>query len=323
LEGVEEAFFNTRGRSGKIYWDIRRKECLKMVTFYRRLPKFDYVKPKSMNEALDLLKENRDGALRFYAGGTDLIPKLKSRLLKVPKVLVDLKGIPDLDCVSYTESSGLKIGALATISEVVHAAAVKEKYPILFQAGSSIASTQIQNRATIAGNICNAVPSADSAPALLCLGATVLCVSPRGERRIGLEAFFSGPNETVLNGDELVKEIQIPPVSENSKGVYIRLSPRSKMDLAVVGVAALVRRENGALRDVRIGLGAVAPTPMRAKEAEKLLTGEKPSDKVIEEAARVASEESKPIDDHRASAEYRRLMVEVLVKRAVRQIVSN
>ena len=294
-----------------------------MVTFYRRLPKFDYAKPKSVDEALDLLKQSRNGELRVYAGGTDVIPKLKSRFIKVPRVLIDLKGITDWDYVSYDDTTGLKIGALATISEVVHAAAVKEKYPILFQAASSIASTQIQNRGTIVGNICNAVPSADSAPALLCLGATVLCVSPKGARTIGLEGFFSGPNETVLNGDELVKEIQIPPVSKNSKGVYLKLSPRSKMDLAVVGVAALVRRENGALRDVRIGLGAVAPTPMRAKKAETLLTGEKPTDTVIEEAARAASKESKPIDDHRASAEYRRRMVEVMVKRVIQQSMSN
>jgi CO/xanthine dehydrogenase FAD-binding subunit len=303
--------------------DVHRKESVKMVTFYRRLPKFDYAKPKSTGEVLDLLKENRNGELRVYAGGTDVIPKLKSRLIKVPRVLVDLKGIPEWDYVSYDERKGLRIGALATISEVIHAAAVKEKYPILFQAASSIASIQIQNRGTIVGNICNAVPSADSAAALLCLGALVLCVSPGGERTIGLEGFFSGPNETVLNGDELVKEIQIPPVSENSKGVYIKLSPRSKMDLAVVAVAALVRRENGAVRDVRIGLGAVAPTPIRAKKAEEVLTGEKPSDKVIEEAARAASEESKPIDDHRASAEYRRRMVEVMVKRAIQQSMSN
>jgi CO/xanthine dehydrogenase FAD-binding subunit len=294
-----------------------------MVTFYRRLPKFDYAKPKSVGEALDLLKENRDGELRVYAGGTDVISKLKSRLIKVPRVLIDLKGIPDWDYVSFDEGDGLRIGALATISSVVHAASVREKYPMLFQAASSIASTQVQNRGTIVGNICNAVPSADSADALLCLGAKVLCVSPGGERTIGLEEFFTGPNETVLSGDELVKEIQIPPVPENSKGVYLKLSPRSRMDLAVVGVAALVRRENGVLGDVRIGLGAVAPTPMRAKKAEKVLTGEKPSDKVIEEAAKAASQESKPIDDHRASAEYRRLMVAVMVKRAIHQSVSN
>jgi CO/xanthine dehydrogenase FAD-binding subunit len=241
----------------------------------------------------------------------------------VPRVLVDLKGIPDWDYVTYDEGKGLRIGALATISSVIRAAAVKENYPILFQAAGSIASTQVQNRGTVVGNICNAVPSADSAAALLCLGAKVLCVSPGGERTIGLEEFFTGPNETVLNGDELVKEIQIPPVPENSKGVYLRLSPRSRMDLAVVGVAALVGRENGALRDVRVGLGAVAPTPMRAKKAEKLLTGEKPSLKVIEEAAKAASQEAKPIDDHRASAEYRRLMVAVMVKRAIQQSMSN
>jgi CO/xanthine dehydrogenase FAD-binding subunit len=294
-----------------------------MVTFYRRLPKFDYIKPKSIDEALDLLGENDDGDVKVYAGGTDVIPKIKSRLIHAPKVLIDLKGIPQWDYIHYHDKDGLRIGALATISSVAHSPQVRENYGILSQAAGSIASTQIQNRGTIVGNICNAVPSADSAPALLCLGAKLSCVSHRWERVIDIEDFFTGPNQTALNPDELVKEIRIPSMPLQSKGIYIKLSPRSRMDLAVVGVGTVFAQDNGLIQEVRIALGAVAPTPMRAKKAEDVLKGEKVRPETVMKAAETASAESEPIDDHRASAEYRRMMVEVLVKRAMNTVLSN
>ncbi len=294
-----------------------------MVTFYRRLPKFDYIKPKSMEEALDLLGENNNGDVKVYAGGTDVIPRLKSRLIQTPKVLIDLKGIPEWDYIQYDQKDGLRIGALATISSVAHSPQVRENFGILSQAAGSIASTQVQNRGTIVGNICNAVPSADSAPALLCLGAKLSCISHRGERVIDIEDFFTGPNQTALNPDELVKEILIPSMPLQSKGVYIKLSPRSRMDLAVVGVGTVLVQDNELIQEVRIALGAVAPTPIRAKRAEDVLNGKKLHPETVMKAAETASAESKPIDDHRASAEYRRMMVEALVKRAIFNSLSN
>lgn len=294
-----------------------------MVTFYRRLPKFDYIKPKSMDEALDLLGESNNRDVKVYAGGTDVIPRLKSRLIQTPRVLIDLKGIPDLDYIEHNEKDGLRIGALATISSVAHSPLVKENFWMLSQSAGSIASTQVQNRGTIVGNICNAVPSADSAPALLCLGAKLSCASSRGERTIDIEDFFTGPNQTALNPDELVKEIRIPNMPFQGKGTYIKLSPRSRMDLAVVGVGAMIVQDKGLIQDVRIALGAVAPTPMRAKRAEDVLKGEKVHAKTVLKAAETASAESKPIDDHRASAEYRKMMVEALVKRAINNTLSN
>jgi len=280
----------------------------------------DYLKPAGLAQALDVLDESHLVRCLVYAGGTDVIPKLKARLMNPPKLLVDLKGIQELDFVSYDEKTGLRIGALATIASVVEAQPVKKNYPALFQGAKSIASTHIQNRGTIIGNICNAVPSADSAPALLCLGAKVVCLSKEGERTIELDQFFLGPNKTCLRPGEIVKEIQVPPVTAaTTGGAYIKLSPRSRMDLAVVGVAAVVRKKNGAFADIRIGLGAVAPTPMRATKAEERLKGETVSEKVIAVAAKIAAQESEPIDDHRASAVYRRMMVEVMVKRAIQQ----
>jgi CO/xanthine dehydrogenase FAD-binding subunit len=294
-----------------------------MVTFYRRLPQFDYVRPNSMKEALDILAHGGNGTCRAYAGGTDLIPRLKGRIVDPPKTLVDLKGIPDLDYIDYDAQNGLRIGALASIRSVATSGVVKEKYPMLSQAAGRIASIQIQNRGTLAGNLCNGLPSADAAPSLLCLGAQLLCVRKKGERRIRMEDFHEGPGETALHSDELLQEIRVPPMPENSRGVYIKLSPRSRMDLAVVGVATLIASEKGRMKDVRIGLGAVSPRPMRAQGAEALLTGVPADDnEAITQAARMASKESRPISDHRASAEYRRIMVEVLVKRAIHQVLS-
>ncbi|MBW1799522.1 MAG: xanthine dehydrogenase family protein subunit M, partial [Deltaproteobacteria bacterium] len=244
-------------------------------------------------------------------------------LLTSPEIIIDLKGIPGLDYVAYDEGKGLRIGALASIYSVAHHPSVKEKFGILSRAADSIAANQIQQRGTIAGNICNAVPSADSAPALLCLGATLSCVKKGAERTIHIDDFFRGPNETVLEPGELLKEIRIPEMPEGGRGTYFKLSTRSRMDLAVVGVGALVSTENGRFKDVRIALGAVAPTPMRATKAEDLLKGEKISDEIISKASQMASEESKPIDDHRASAEYRKMMVEVLVRRAIGQATKE
>ncbi len=294
-----------------------------MVTFYRRLPRIDYIRPGNIDELLDILAGNANGRYRVYAGGTDLIPKLKSRAINPPEAIVDLKGIPGLDYIDYDKSHGLRIGALATIRSIETSPVVREKYPLLSQASASIASIQVRNRGTIAGNICNAVPSADSAPPLLSLEARLLCVSKKRERIININEFFTGPNKNALEPDEILREIQVPALHENSRGVFIKLSPRSRMDLAVVNVAVLCLKEKGRFKDIRISLGAVAPTPIRAQKAERSLEGVKTDDKAILNAARIASAESSPIDDHRASAEYRRMMVEVLVKRAIHKVISD
>ena len=292
-----------------------------MVTFYRRLPRIDYIRPGNIGELLELLSDNHDGRYRVYAGGTDLIPKLKARAISPPETLVDLKGIPGLDYIDYDDSDGLRIGALSTIRSIETSPVVREKYPLLSQASASIASIQVRNRGTMAGNICNAVPSADSAPPLLSLEARLLCVSKKGERVINIDEFFTGPNKCALEPDEILCEIQIPALPENSRGVFIKLSPRSRMDLAVVNIAVLCVNEKGHLKNIRISLGAVAPIPIRARKAERSLEGAKADDKAILNAAKMASAESRPIDDHRASAEYRRMMVEVLVRRAIGQVI--
>jgi CO/xanthine dehydrogenase FAD-binding subunit len=292
-----------------------------MTTFYRRLPKFDYLAPTTLDEALSLLAKYK-GRAKVIAGGTDLVPKLKRREIKAPEYVIDLKGIPGLDKIK-PNGSGLTIGALVTIEEVEVSPQIRQKFAVLAQAAQSMASPQVRHRGTIAGNICNAVPSADSAPALLTLGAKLKIISQKGERTVGIDDFFTGPNQTVLNSQEILAEIQLPNMPANSQGVYLKLTPRRAMDLAIVGVAVVATAKNGVCQDIRIALGAVAPTPTRAKKAEAILKGQKFTDALIEKAAKTAAAEARPIDDHRASAEYRRDMVEVLVRRAVKQAIGS
>jgi CO/xanthine dehydrogenase FAD-binding subunit len=292
-----------------------------MVTFYRRLPEFQYLAPKTIDETLFLLSRYKEKA-RLIAGGTDLIPQIKVRAVKAPQYIIDLKDIPGLDYINYDEAKGLSIGALATIKAITDSSVIRDRFGVLSQAAESMASPQVRNRGTIAGNICNAVPSADSAPALLTLEAKLKLVGSNGERMVDIGDFFTGPNKTVLNG-EILREIQVPTPPPKSRGVYLKLSPRRAMDLAIVGVAVLVVPESGKCKDIRIALGAVAPTPLRAKKAEAVLKGQSFDKQLIEKAAQAAADESKPIDDHRASAEYRLEMVKVLTRRAIEQAVRS
>jgi CO/xanthine dehydrogenase FAD-binding subunit len=292
-----------------------------MVTFYRRLPKFDYLKPGTIEEALSLLSQYR-GRAKVIAGGTDILPKLKRREIKTPEYIIDLKGIPNLGYITYDEVGGLSLGALVTIHAVEASPVVQERFGVLSQAAESMASAQVRNRGTVAGNLCNAVPSADTAPGLLTLEASLKLTSQEGERIVKIEEFFTGPNETVLTDEEILQEIHVANLPAHSRGAYVKLTPRRSMDLALVGVAAVVVAEDGICNDIRIALGAVAPTPMRARRAEDIVRGQSLSDEVIERAAQIAAEECHPISDHRASAQYRCDMVEALTKRAIQQAIS-
>ncbi len=293
-----------------------------MVTFYRRLPRFDYLVPKTLDEALSLLSQYK-GRARVIAGGTDLVPKLKRREIKAPEYIIDLKGIPDLDYIKYDAGSGLSIGALTTLHAVETSPIVREKFNVLFQAVESMASIQVRNRGTVAGNLCNAVPSADTAPALLTMEARLRLISPQGERIVNIEDFFTGPKETAAADDEILREIQVPDLPASSRGRYLKLTLRRAMDLAIVGVAVVAVPEDGVCKDMRIALGAVSPTPVRARKAEAAIKGQRLSDEVIERAAQFAAEECCPISDHRASVEYRTEMVKVLTRRAINQAVSR
>ena len=294
-----------------------------MVVFYRRMPRFEYLKPQSFQDVLELLQDDTPNRYRVFAGGTDLMDQLKQRKIDVPETVIDLKGLAELDYIKFDKSTGLRIGALTTVTDVAKSPEIEQHYQALSQGAREIASIQIQNRATITGNICNAVSSADSAPPLLALGAEVICASGKGERTIKIEDFFTGPGKTVLQPDELVREITLPPPAEGSDSVYLKLAPRGRMDLAWVGVAVAVEIIEGSFSEIGIGLGAVAPTPLRATKAEAALRGAKIDQENIDKAAAIASSETSPRENSfRAGGEYRHMMVEVLVKRALTQLVK-
>ena len=282
---------------------------------------FEYLEPASVAEAVSLLGRYDDKA-RVIAGGTDLLVQMSDKAIR-PEYVVDIGYIAGLDYINYDEKQGLRIGALSTIRAIEKSNKISQTYPVISQAAGLLGSVAIRNVATIGGNLCNAAPSADTAPALIGLSARANIVGTDGGRVVPLEEFFTGPSETVIKRGELLVEVQVPIPPPETKGVYLKLS-RTAVDLATVGVAVIITLGNdGTCKDIKIVLGAVAPTPMRAKRAEEILRGKRVGGALIEEASRVASGEAQPITDVRASAEYRREMVKVLTRRALKQITAE
>jgi len=289
----------------------------------RRLPEIECFFPKTVQEALSLLKKY-NGKARVFAGGTDLLPKMKRREV-VPQYLIALNGIRDLNFIKYEKGKGLRIGAATTLSEILESPIIQKYFPILTETVAQMASMQVRNVGTMAGNLCNAVPSADTAPPLIVLGAQLKLVGIQKQRTVPIEGFFKGPDRTILGPMEIVSEIQISSPTGKGSGAYMKHTLRREMDLSIAGVAAYLFRDpkDNTCKDIKIAMGAVGPVPMRAKKAEAILRGKRLSDDLIESAAMIASEESKPIDDIRSSAEYRREMVKVLTKQAIKQCLEK
>jgi carbon-monoxide dehydrogenase medium subunit len=281
---------------------------------------FEYYAPRSLKEALALL-EKHGAAARVLAGGTDLMVQMKDGRER-PAVIVDVKHIPELNRLDWPEGQPLFIGAAVPLSQVAAFSPIMERLGILHQACSLIGSVQIRNRGTVGGNICNAAPSADSPPPLLCLGAAAVVAGPKGTRKIPLESFFRGPGQTALTSGELLVGIEVPAPPASSAGCYLRLTPREEMDISVAGVASFVvfEKQKGRCREARIAIGAVAPTPIRVPQAEAVLAGQALTDDVIEATAEKAAGAARPISDVRGSAEYRREMVRALTRRTLQRV---
>ncbi len=272
--------------------------------------------PASLDDASRLLKENGAGG-RFLAGGTDLVIAMKEKGL-VPKYIVDLKQIPGLDGIRENGDGSISVGALTTMRELETSPLIKNKYPFLAQSAAEVGSIQIRNRATVGGNMANATPSADVAPTLVALNASAKIFGSNGERTLPLEGYFLGPGKTAMGIDEILTELIIPKSSPRLVGEYIKFSPREMMDLAYVGIAVAYEfTDDKRCNDVRIVLGAVAPTPIRAKKAEAALEGQVLTEALADTIGETAAEESKPISDVRSSADYRRAMVGAMTKRAI------
>jgi carbon-monoxide dehydrogenase medium subunit len=283
--------------------------------FIRRLPKFDYCTPSSVTEALDLIASFGEKG-RFVAGGTDLLLAMKQREA-TPEHLISLSAIPSLRGISL-DGNFLRLGALTTLAEIERSPVVKEHFLPLRDAVGVMASIQVRNLATIGGNLCSALPSADTAPPLIALKASLAMVGPAGERSVPVEDFFTGPRESVLKRNEILTTIMIPKPEPLSAGCYLKLMRRQAMDLALVGVAAWIKLDGGKIcKEARIALGAVAPTPIRVPEIEAALVGREIDEALVTEVSRIAGMQCRPITDIRASLEYRCAMVEVFTRRAI------
>lgn len=285
------------------------------------LSKFEYYTPENVESACKLLTEQGDGAY-IMAGGTDLLVKIHKGALK-PKAIIDLQKIKGIEGISYEKGKGLTIGAMARLTDVGNHPDISSKYPAISKAALATANTQIRNMGTVAGNLCNAAPSADNAPALMTMGAVVTLKSVKGARHVALEEFFQGPGMTVIKKGEILTSIFVPEPRNGAGTSYQYLSARGKVDIAAVCVGATVVMDGDKVKDAKIVLGAVAPVPMRAVKAEKVVIGHKLSTELLEKLGLEASKESKPITDMRSSAEYRKVLVAVLSARAIEEAVKN
>jgi len=284
-----------------------------------RIPKFEYFCPSSIEEVCSLLYKYKDQA-KILAGGTDLLVKMKKKEV-IPKVVISLKGIPNLDKIEWDDGNGLRIGPLVTHAAIVNHPMIRERFDFLAQTCFKIGTRQIRYMGTLVGNICNASPSSDAAAPLLALEAKVKILHLYGERIITIEEFFTGPFQTILDPQEIVVEILIPNPPPYSAGSYLYLHKASSVGETLVGTAVLLTMEprQPICKEIRIALSSVAPTPIRAKAAERILRGEKLEEKRVREAAQVASDETQP----RSRAWYRKEMSKVLAERSIIQAMER
>lgn len=274
---------------------------------------FQYSAPEHLEEAISLL--GRPGA-RALAGGTDLVVQMREKRREVRHV-VDLKRIPALTSLAREADGGLRIGAAMNVTAMCRRPEMAA-FPAIVQSSQMIGSYQIQNRASVGGNVCNASPSADAIPALICHGAQAEIAGPKGCRQLPIDSLFAGPGRTRLEPQELLVAITLAAPPPRSAGSYLRFTPRREMDIAVAGVGAWVQLDGeGKVIEARIAMAAVAPTPVRAPEAEGRLRGAHLSSALIEEAANGTARDAKPISDTRGSAEYRRELIRTLTRRTL------
>lgn len=276
---------------------------------------FEYFEASSLSEACNLISQYKDVG-KIVAGGQSLITLLRQRLIS-PMCLIDIKRVEELDYIKFDSKTGLRMGALTTHRAIEKSPVIKEHYNVLSEMEKSVASVQTRNWGTIGGNLCSADPIGDPAPSLIALGSTLKLVSSRGERTVPLAEFFTDYFTTVIEPDEILAEIQVPPPAPRTGIEYMKFST-IEAGIKTVSVSVSITLEPGSdiCKDAQIVMSAVAPTPLDAKKAGELLRGKKLTDELIAQAADLASEETDPTSDVHASAAYRKELVKVLVKRA-------
>lgn len=284
---------------------------------------FDYASARTVKDAVALLTRHGDRAC-ILAGGTDIIVQVREGRRSLD-LLLDIKEIPEVNQLSYDPANGLRLGAAVPCYKIYENTQIAAAYPGLIDAVSLIGGIQIQGRATVGGNLCNASPAADTTPALIALKTTCLIAGPNGTREIPVEQFCTGPGRTILQKGEFLVSFHILPPQKHSGAYYLRFIPRNEMDIAVVGAGASVVLNPDHTRFVsaRVALGAVAPTPLLATEAGEILAGKEISEENIQKAAEAAQTITRPIDDMRGTAIYRRHLVGVLTRRALRGAIER
>lgn len=285
---------------------------------------FEFFEPSSVEEARETLRGGH-GRYKILAGGTDVILQLRRRVRSY-KGLVNIKRLPGIGAWSAEPFKGVHMGAATLLRDLEISSAVTQRFPSLVDSLKVIGSTQLRNIATIGGNLCNASPAADTAPSLIVLGATATFINNgSATQTLPVEKFFTGPGQSVLSLDGLLLSVDMPESQGMTGSAFERFTPRGAMDIAIASAASQVTLDpsSGQVKDVTIALGAVAPTPLRARKAEDVLRGHEPSAEMLEKAGLIAKEECNPIDDIRGTALYRRAMIAVLVRRTLERSIER
>ena len=279
---------------------------------------FEYIKPKSLDDAIEVLNAYDNAFL--LAGGTDLLVGMKYNSIK-PECIIDIKGLP---LNTFDVKGGLWFGALTTVRDIEESDELKKTMPFLNQTATALGSIQVRNRATLGGNLCNASPCSNFGAMFLAMDAMLKIISKDVERQVALQDFFCGPNQTILKKGEVLTQIIIPEDAGNAEGIFLKHSAGKSNDLGLVNIAITLHREpgNNLCKKIAIAMGAVAPTPMRAKKAEAILTNQPLTSDLIAKAAKQASKEAAPISDFRATADYRRNLVSTMVAKGIHTLLK-
>ena len=281
----------------------------------------DYFRPGTLDACLAAFAEHGANA-RALAGGTDLLVQMRAGRMS-NRVVIDLKAVPEFNEIRYDPGAGLTLGAAVPCYRIYADQTVQREYPGLIDSVSMIGGTQIQGRASVGGNLCNAAPSADAVPALIALGATCRVASVAGEREVPVEEFCSAPGRNVLSEHEVLVSLNLPAPAPGSGACYLRFIPRNEMDIAVAGAGVSVRLAGGCFASGRVALAAVAPTPLLVPAAGAALRGQPVGRAAIAAAAAAARAAASPISDMRGTAEYRSNLCEVLTRRALEKAVER
>jgi carbon-monoxide dehydrogenase medium subunit len=282
----------------------------------------EYLEPRRLPEAISLLEQHGCDALAI-AGGTDVLPGLRSGEL-ASRYLVDLSKLQELAGLELTPGDNLRLGASSTFACLLRSPGIRRSFPMLSEMAGCMGTPQVRNVATVGGNLCNCSPCADSAPVLLCLNATAHIQGPAGRRDLPLAEFFLGPGRTALERGEILVELELPPLPAGAVGSYVKVGRNRGVDLAVVSLAIVGYRtdDHPSGYGFRIGLGAVAPTPIRAHESEAILA-ERVDEAAVAAATQAAVNAIQPIGDVRASAAYRTMVARNLTGRAIQQVLRH